>query len=178
MQYTHTFLKYYLPGLSADSALHYPTLPWGPPSATLAPKNIQLSDICKALVNQKPAKPLSQLEILESLFFVDAQIKIQAQTPKSPQHPKSHLKIKNLTSKSQISTQIHKISKQMMLCLRCFLFNIVFDGCLLFGCCGMSLAKRSLLGYVGKQTVMLLLTFVWGKNDVFFLFNVILQQSA
>ena len=63
MQHAHISQKYYLPGLSADSALHYPTLPRGPPLATLAPKNIQLSEICELLVNQKPAKPLSQLEI-------------------------------------------------------------------------------------------------------------------
>ena len=91
-------LRYSIPGLSIDSALHNPTLPRGPPLATLAPKNIQLSDICKALVNQKPAKPVSQLEILEITFIFDAQIKFQPQTPKSPQNPKSHLKIQNLTS--------------------------------------------------------------------------------
>ena len=108
MQHTHISLKYYLPGLSTDSALHYPTLPRGSPLATLAPKHIQLSYICELLVNQKPTKLLSQLEILEIAFVVDAQIRIQAQTPKTPQNPKSHLKIQNLPSESQISPQIHK----------------------------------------------------------------------
>ena len=61
----HAFLKniIYVLGLSVDSALHYPTLPRGPPLATLAPKNIQLSEICELLVNQKHAKSVSQLEI-------------------------------------------------------------------------------------------------------------------
>ena len=67
--YTH-FLRYPIPGISIDSALPYPTLPRGPPLATLAPKSIQLSNICKVLVNQQPATLLSQLEILEiSLDF-------------------------------------------------------------------------------------------------------------
>ena len=101
MQHTHISQKYYLPGLSTDSALHYPTLPRGPPLATLAPKNIKLSEICELLVNQKPVKPFSQLEILEIMFVVDAQIRIQDQTPKSPENPKSHLKIQNLTSNPQ-----------------------------------------------------------------------------
>ena len=101
MQHTRISLLYPIPGLSIDSAKHYPTLPSGPPLATLAPNNIQLSDICKVLVNQKPAKPVSQLEILEITFILDAQIKFQPQTPKSPQNPKSHLKFQNLTSNPQ-----------------------------------------------------------------------------
>ena len=63
MQHTHIFLRY--PGLSIDSALPYPTLPMGPPLATLEAKSIQLSNICKALVNQQLVKLLSQFEILE-----------------------------------------------------------------------------------------------------------------
>ena len=82
MQHTHISLTYYLPGLSTDSALHYPTLPRGPPLATLAPTNIQFSDTYKALVNQKPAKLLSQPEVLEITFIFGAQIRFQPQTPK------------------------------------------------------------------------------------------------
>ena len=99
MQHTHISQTCYLPGLATDSALHYPTLPKGPPLATLAPTNIQLSDICELLVNQKPAKPLSQLEILEIMFLLlmprsESKLKLQ-----------NHLKIRNLTSKSKISPQ-------------------------------------------------------------------------
>ena len=69
MQHTHISLRYPIPGLSIDSALPYPTLPRGPPLATLAPNNIQLSEICERLVNQTPAQLLSQLEILEIMLF-------------------------------------------------------------------------------------------------------------
>ena len=100
-QHTYISLRYPIPGLSIDSALHYPTLPRGPPLATLAPKLLQLSDISKVLVNQKLAKPVSQLEILEITFIFDAQIKFQPQAPKSHQNPKSHFKFQNLTSNPQ-----------------------------------------------------------------------------
>ena len=93
MQHTHICLRYPIPGLSIDSALPYPTLPRGPPLATLAPKSIQLPEICELLINETLAKLLSQFEILGISLFVDAQVRIQAQTPKSPQNPKSHLKI-------------------------------------------------------------------------------------
>ena len=120
MQHTHISLQYYLPGLSTDSALHYPTLPRGPTLATLAPRNIQFSEICELLVNQKPTKLLSQLEILEIMFFVDAQVRIQAHTPKS-QNQKSHLKVQNRTSESKISPQSTKTNKKWC-CVWCFLF--------------------------------------------------------
>ena len=171
MQHTHISLKYYLPGLSTDSALHYPTLPRGPPLATLAPKNIQLSDICELLVNQKPTKLLSQLEILEIMLFVDAQIIIQAQTPKSPQNPKSHLQIQNLTSESQISSnpQKPKWCFCWWLCRCCF--------CCVFSVWGMSLAKRSFCVMSENKKWC----FVWclfvEKWCLLFL-NVILQKST
>ena len=96
-------LRYYIPGLSIDSALHNPTLPRGPPLATLAPKSIQLSDIYQALVNQKPAKPVSQFEIIEitNLLMPGSKSNFKLQ---------NHLNIQNLNSKPKKSCQIHKIA--------------------------------------------------------------------
>ena len=88
-QHAHISQTYYLLGLSADSALHYPTLPRGPPLATLAPKSIQLPETCELLVNQKPAKPLSQFEVLDIMFCCWC----------PGQHPSSN---PNITSTSKI----------------------------------------------------------------------------
>ena len=124
MQHTHISLRYPIPGLSIDSALHYPTLPRGPPLATLAPKNIQLSDICKALVNQKPAKPVSQLEILEITCFL---------MPRSKSNLKlqNHLKIQNLTSKSKSLPKSTNINKNKVLFVCCFVAVFFLLFCLL-----------------------------------------------
>ena len=128
MQHTHICLRYPIPGLSIDSALPYPTLPRGPPLATLAPISIQLSNICKVLVNQKPATLLSQLEILEIKFIFDAQIKFQPQTPKSPQHAKSHLKFQNLTSNPQNRVKPVDLILNFSFYLSCLNLFSVFEG--------------------------------------------------
>ena len=52
----------------------------------------------------------------------DAQIRFQPQTPKPHQNPKSHLKIRNLTSKSKISPQNPKSQKTSDL-----LLNVLFQ---------------------------------------------------
>ena len=117
---------------------------------------MQLSEIFELLVNQKPAKPLSQLEILEITFVVDAQIKIQAQTPKSPQHPKSHLK-------SRISPQNPKslppnpqiLKKELMLQFLMFWFDVVVD---VFLTCLRDVSSETLIGGLCWET----------KSDVWF----------
>ena len=109
MQHTHISLRYPIPGLSIDSALPCPTLPRGPPLATLAPTNIQLLNICKVSVNQKLAKPLSQLGILEiTLDFEKLRRFCKLDLflmPRSDPNPKlqNHFKIQNLTSNFKIS---------------------------------------------------------------------------
>ena len=141
MQHAHISQIYHLPGLSADSALHYPTLPRGPPLATLAPKSIQLSEICELLMNQKLAKPLSrleiqkpakllsQLEILEiTLDFEKLQIFASYVYVWCPdQIPTSNSKIiskskQKITSKFKLSFQ-HPISTTT---------NVIFVWCFLF----------------------------------------------
>ena len=60
------------------------------------------------------------------MFFFDAQIGFQPQTPKSPQNRKSHLKIQNLTSKSKISPQNPK-SQYTYIYIYMFVFvNVIF----------------------------------------------------
>ena len=170
MQHAHISLNYYLPELSTDSALHYPTLPRGPPSATLVPTKMQLSEICEFLVNQKPTKLSSQLEVLELMFFADAQITIQAQTSKPRQNPKSPLKIRNLTSESQISPpnpKSHVKSTKTNNINLCFLFVVCCVLILLLlsfvNFWVISLAKHSFLCHDGKQQVRLLFMILFGK---------------
>ena len=112
MQHTHTCLRYTIPGLSIDSALPYPTLPRGPPLATLAPKtyNFQTSakfwstrnlrHFCHNSKSYKLRWILKSYAYFEKLCFFDAQIRFQLQIPKSLQTPKSCFKIPNLASKS------------------------------------------------------------------------------
>ena len=161
--YTH-FLRYPIPGISIDSALPYPTLPRGPPLATLAPKSIQLSNICKVLVNQKPATLSSQLEILEITldfekvtqllesyvyFWCPDQIpransKITSNFQIWHQNPKSGFKIPNLAPKSK-----NNKNNKYYLCL-----NVLFKCCCLFSFWRTSLLKCSFWDYVGETQML------------------------
>ena len=101
MQHTHISLRYPIPGLSIDSALHYPTLPSGPPLATLAPKKHTTFRLLQSFCQPETCETVVTTRNPRNYVIVDAQIKIQPQTPKLPQNPKSHLKIQNLTSNPQ-----------------------------------------------------------------------------
>ena len=122
MQHTHTCLRYPIPGLSIDSALPYPTLPRGPPLATLAQnkhttfKHLQSfgqPETCDIFVTTR--NPRNHVgvgfwkvtQILKSYvyFWCPNQIptsnsKITSNSQILPQNPKSCLKIPNLASKS------------------------------------------------------------------------------
>ena len=157
----------------------YPTLPRGPPLATLAPTSIQLSNICKAFVNQTPAKLLSQLEILEIRLdleklrrFWEVRVFLMPGSdsnliPKSLHNPKSHLKIQHLTSKSKTSKTKSDVCFDVFFCFKVIYF---------FTCSKMFLAKRSFLGYVGETQVMFCL--MCSLNELYFLFNVVFQKST
>ena len=162
MQHTHISLKHYLPGLSTDSAPHYPILPRGPPLATLAPNNIQLSEICERLVNQTPEQLLSQLEILEIMLFCwcpdqnpSSNSTITSKSKISPQNPKSHLKIQNLTSNPQ-KENVKPVEVVVEVCF----WSVVFE--VLCSCWGMSIAKRWLCFNAAQNRLKFLFeVFVW-----------------
>ena len=161
MQHTHISLIYNLPGLFTDSALPYPTLPRGPPLATLAPTNIQLASICKVSVNQKPAKHFVTTRNPRNYDFVwcpdqipTSNSKITSKSKTSPKHQNKHFNIQQFNN------------NKVMFCLM-RLFDIYFD--VLLSCWRMSLAKRSFVDYVGEtQQVMFVVGVCFWKSDVLF----------